>query len=257
MKVTFLGTGTSVGIPVIGCDCRVCMSTDPRNRRSRSSIHVEAGGTHVVVDTSLDFREQVLAQRVPRIDAVLITHSHADHIFGLDDIRRFNTIQGTIIPVYGSAGTIADLKRIFTYIDQSIPEPGVFRPRLKFIEIAGGFEAGALRVEAVPVLHGRVDTYGYRLEWDGRTVGYVPDCKEMPDASVERFAGVDVMILDGLRHRSHPTHLTVQAALDLLRRIGAKHSYLTHICHDLDHEETQESLPPGVFLACDGLSLKL
>jgi phosphoribosyl 1,2-cyclic phosphate phosphodiesterase len=211
----------------------------------------------VVVDTSLDFREQVLARRVPRIDAVLITHAHADHIFGLDDIRRFNTIQGSIIPVYGSAGTIADLQRIFTYVDVSLPEPGVFRPRLAFVEIAGGFTVGALRVEAVPVLHGRVDTYGYRLDWEGRAVGYVPDCKEMPDASVERFIGVDVMILDGLRHRSHPTHLTVEAALDLLRRIGAKHSYLTHICHDLEHEETQESLPPGVFLACDGLSLKL
>jgi phosphoribosyl 1,2-cyclic phosphate phosphodiesterase len=255
MKVTFLGTGTSVGIPVIGCDCTVCQSPDSRNHRRRSSIYVEAGGFHIVIDTSMDFREQVLAYRVPRIDAVLITHSHADHIFGLDDIRRFNTIQGTMIPVYGSAGAIADLKRIFTYVDQYVPEPGVFRPRLTFCTMAGVFMAGPVKVEALPVLHGRTETYGYRLEWEGRSLGYVPDCKEMPDSTVERLAGVDVMILDGLRHRSHPTHLTVEAALGLLARIGAKRSYLTHICHDLDHEETLEILPPSVYLACDGLKL--
>lgn len=255
MKITFLGTGTSVGIPVIGCDCKVCCSQDPRNRRHRSSIYVQAGGTHIVVDTSMDFREQVLTHKVPRIDAVLITHSHADHIFGLDDIRRFNTIQGTMIPVYGSQGAIADLKRIFTYVDQAVHEPGVFRPRLAFTPIAGAFQVGAVMVEALPVLHGRTETYGYRLEWEGRTMGYVPDCKEMPDSTVDRFKGVDVMILDGLRHRVHPTHLTVEAAMSLLQRIGAKRSYLTHICHDLDHEETQELLPASCYVACDGMTL--
>lgn len=255
MKVTFLGTGTSVGIPVIGCDCTVCKSQDPRNHRRRSSIHIEAGGFHIVIDTSMDFREQVLTFQVPRIDAVLITHSHADHIFGLDDIRRFNTIQGTMIPVYGSAGAIADLKRIFTYVDQHVPEPGVFRPRLTFCPMTGVFMAGPVKVEALPVLHGRTETYGYRLEWEGRTLGYVPDCKEMPASTLARFQGIDVMILDGLRHRPHPTHMTVEAALSLLVRIGAKRSYLTHICHDLDHEETQESLPHSIHVACDGMKL--
>ena len=255
MKVTFLGTGTSVGIPVIGCDCTVCRSQDPRNHRRRSSIYVTAGGFHIVIDTSMDFREQVLAYKVPRIDAVLITHSHADHIFGLDDIRRFNTLQGTMIPVYGSEGAIADLKRIFKYVDQSVHEPGVFRPRLSFIPLKGVFQAGPVTVEALPVLHGRTETYGYRLEWEGRTLGYVPDCKEMPEETINRFKGVDVMILDGLRHRSHPTHLTVESALGLLSRIGPKRAYLTHICHDLDHEETQESLPSSIYVACDGLTL--
>lgn len=255
MKITFLGTGTSVGIPVIGCDCAVCRSEDPRNHRRRSSLYVVAGGTHIVIDTSLDFREQVLAYHVPRIDAVLVTHSHADHIFGLDDIRRFNTLQGAMIPVYGSGGAVADLKRIFTYVDQAVHEPGVFRPRLAFTVVTGTFQVGAVTVEALPVLHGRTETYGYRLECEGRTLGYVPDCKEMPEASVERFRGVDVMILDGLRHRSHPTHLTVEAALSLLARIAAKKAYLTHICHDLDHEDTQETLPPSCFVACDGMTL--
>lgn len=255
LKLTFLGTGTSVGIPVIGCDCPVCCSQDPRNRRHRSSVYVEVGGFHVVIDTSMDFREQVLTYHVKRIDAVLITHSHADHIFGLDDIRRFNTLQGAMIPVYGSEGTVADLKRIFTYVDQSVPEPGVYRPRLKFCPVKGSFPAGPVMVEALPVLHGRTETYGYRLDCEGRSVGYVPDCKEMPERTVERLQGVDVMILDGLRHRAHPTHLTVAGALELLARIGAKRSYLTHICHDLDHEQTQETLPANTYLACDGMTL--
>ncbi|MEI6564834.1 MAG: MBL fold metallo-hydrolase [bacterium] len=255
MKATFLGTGTSVGIPVIGCDCTICRSRDPRNRRRRSSLYVEAGGFHIVIDTSMDFREQVLEYHVPRIDVVLITHSHADHIFGLDDIRRFNTIQGTTIPVYGSTGAISDLKRIFSYVDQAVPEPGVYRPRISFQAMKGRFSVGPVTVDALPVLHGKTETYGYRLEWEGRTVGYVPDCKEMPEETVKAFSGVDVMILDGLRHRSHPTHLTIELALGLLARIGAKRSYLTHICHDLDHEETQESLPAATFLACDGMTL--
>ena len=160
-----------------------------------------------------------------------------------------------MIPVYGSAVTIQDLKRIFSYVDQSAPEPGVFRPRLSFLEVKGGFQVGPFVIETLPVIHGRTETYGYRVECEGRTIGYVPDCKEMPDSTIGRFRGVDVMILDGLRHRSHPTHLTVEAALMLFARIGAKRSYLTHICHDLDHEETQESLPPGVFVACDGMTL--
>jgi phosphoribosyl 1,2-cyclic phosphate phosphodiesterase len=255
MKITFLGTGTSVGIPVIGCDCRVCRSQDPRNRRWRSSLYVEAGGTHILIDTSLDFREQALKFRVPRVDAVLITHSHADHIFGLDDIRRYNTIQGTIIPVFASPDTVADLKRIFSYINTNVPEPGVFRPRLEFNAVAGVFTVGTVAIEALPVVHGKSVTYGYRLDWEGRSVGYVPDCKTMPEATLKRFEGVDVMILDGLRHRTHPTHITIEAALELLKRIGARRSYLTHLCHDLDHEETQETLPSSVFVACDGLSL--
>ncbi|MEI7881009.1 MAG: MBL fold metallo-hydrolase [bacterium] len=257
MKVTFLGTGTSVGIPVIGCDCTICKSPDLRNRRRRSSVYIEAGGYHIVIDTSLDFREQVLEYRVPRIDAVLITHSHADHIFGLDDIRRFNTMQGTSIPVYGSTGTIADLKRIFSYVDQVAPEPGVYRPQIKFHEKHGRFLAGPVTVDALPVQHSRTETYGYRLEWGGKTLGYVPDCKEMPESTVAAFKGIDVMILDGLRHRDHPTHLSVESALGLLARIGAKRSYLTHICHEIDHEETQESLPTATFLACDGMTLTL
>lgn len=257
MKLTFLGTGTSVGIPVIGCNCKVCCSSDPRNKRRRSSVYIQTPEASVVIDTSLDFREQALTYGVPRVDAVLITHSHADHIFGLDDIRRYNTLQGMLIPVYASSETVADLRRIFNYINVREPEPGVFRPRLEFVEVHNSFEIGKIIVEPLQVIHGKAMTFGYRLEHGGKSLGYVPDCKEMPEAAVERFQGVDVMILDGLRHRPHPTHMTVDTALALLSRIGARHSYLTHICHDLDHEDTQEALPSGVFLACDGMVLTL
>lgn len=256
MKITFLGTGTSVGIPVIGCDCRVCRSQDPHNRRLRSSLYIEAGGVHIVIDTSLDFREQALTHRIPRVDAVLVTHAHADHIFGLDDVRRYNTMQGTVIPVYASPGTVADLRRIFTYINTDHPEPGVFRPRLDFIEVCAPFVVGAMRIEPLPIVHGRVDTYGFRLDAGGRSLGYVPDCKRMADAAVERFHGVDVMILDGLRHRTHPTHQTLEEAVALLGRIGARQSYLTHLCHDLDHGETQMALPAGLSVSHDGLILE-
>lgn len=256
MKCVFLGTGTSVGVPVIGCDCRVCRSTDPRNKRRRSSVYVVAAGVHVVIDTSLDFREQALTYRVPRVDAVLVTHSHADHIFGLDDIRRYNTLQGVVIPVYASAATVADLKRIFTYVNTDQPEPGVFRPRLNFVEVGAAFELGGVRIEPLPVLHGRTETFGFRMDAEGRSLGYVPDCKRMPDSTVDRFRGVDVMILDGLRHRPHPTHHTLEEAVALLQRIGARHSYLTHLCHDVDHEDAQAGLPAGMFVACDGMVLE-
>jgi phosphoribosyl 1,2-cyclic phosphate phosphodiesterase len=188
---------------------------------------------------------------------VLVTHSHADHIFGLDDVRRYNTLQGGEIPVYGSSETIADLKRIFNYVNENVPEPGVFRPQLDFIVVEKLFRVGSCKIEPLPVVHGKSATFGYRLEWGGYSVGYVPDCKEMPKATLERFKGVDVMILDGLRHRAHPTHLSVNDALALLKDIGARLSYLTHICHDLDHEETQSSLPHGVSLACDGMVISL
>ena len=256
MKIVFLGTGTSVGVPVIGCDCRVCASPDPHNKRLRSSIYVVAEGTHLVIDTSLDFRQQALAYRVPRVDAVLITHAHADHIFGLDDIRRYNTIQGAVIPVYASPGTVADLRRIFTYVAAEHPERGVFRPRLDFVEVREPFGVGAVRIEPLPIMHGRMETYGFRLGAGGCSFGYVPDCKQMTDDVVERFRGVDAMILDGLRHRSHPTHHTLEEAVALLKRIGARHSYLTHICHDLDHDEAQQVLPDGMFVSYDGLTLE-
>jgi len=256
MKLICLGTGTSVGVPVIGCDCAVCLSGDPRNRRRRTSLYLEAGGFHIVVDTPPDFREQVLEFKVSRVDAVLYTHSHADHIFGLDDMRRFNTMQDCVIPAYGSASTLGDLKRIFDYVDETRKMPGLYRPRIDFREIRGELDLGPVHVVPLKVVHGPDPPLGFLFESEGRTCGFVPDCREMSDDVAKRLAGVDIMILDALRHRPHKTHMTVAESVELLKRINAKRSYIIHLCHDLDHEETQKSLPDPIMVSYDGLTVE-
>ena len=256
MKAIFLGTGTSAGIPIIGCDCAVCTSTDRRNKRLRTSLYVEAGGTHVVVDTTPDFREQALRYRMPRVDAVLFTHSHADHIFGFDEIRRYNTMQDAVIPAYADAAALEDLKRIFDYVGTE-RVPGFYRPRINFECLDGPLSIGAMSVEPVDVMHGPATILGFRFEHAGRTLGYVPDCSSMSPESVSRFGGVDVMILDALRHRPHKTHLTVTDSIALLARIDAAQSYIVHMCHDLDHAETEATLPDGVKMAYDGLVVEV
>ena len=256
MKLTFLGTGTSVGVPVIGCECAVCTSTDPRNRRRRTSIYVEAGGVGILVDTAPDFREQALAYHIRQIDAVLFTHSHADHVMGFDDIRVFNVIQDRVIPAYGHAVTMSDVKRIFDYVDTE-GEPGVYRPRIEFLDVHGPFAVGAVDVLPVSVVHWEKPTYGYVFTHDEVRIAYVPDCKAMSDEVVDALRGVDVMVLDGLRHREHRTHLTVAECIDLLQRIGAKQSYMIHMTHDLDHEETERELPDGIRLSYDGLTVEV
>ena len=256
MKIIFLGTGTSVGVPMIGCGCLVCTSPDPRNRRRRTSLYLETGGFHAVVDTTPDFREQALQYKIPRLDAVLFTHSHADHIFGFDDVRRFNTIQKATIPAYGSPAAIADLKRIFDYVDSGDETPGAYRPKVEFREISSPFEIGGMEVDPIPIEHGPKPTLGYLFRTRGMSLGYFPDCHRMADEVVDRLRGVDVMILDALRHRPHATHLTVADSVAILRRIGAPRSYLIHLCHDLEHEETQKSLPPGMYVSYDGLAVE-
>jgi phosphoribosyl 1,2-cyclic phosphate phosphodiesterase len=254
MKATFLGTGTSVGVPMIGCGCAVCRSTDPRNKRRRTSFYVEAGGVKLLVDTPPDFREQALTFGLARVDAVLFTHAHADHIFGFDDIRRFNLLQGGVIPAYGAAQTLEDLRRIFNYIG-SDTEPGVYRPQIEFRLAAEPFRLGEVTVQPVPVTHGARAAQGYVFRCGGCSVCYIPDCRAIDDEVIAQIQGLDVMILDGLRHRPHSTHLTVAECLGYLRRIGARRSFMTHMCHDLDHEATERELPPDVRLAYDGLVL--
>ena len=254
MKATLLGTGTSSGIPVIGCECAVCASIDPRNKRRRTSLYVEAGGQHLLIDTTPDFREQALQYKLPRVDAVLFTHAHADHILGFDDIRRYNRMQGGVIPAYASATTMADVRRIFNYIGEEA-EPGLYQPRIDFRDVSGAFQVGPVTVTPLPVKHGPEPADGYLFEHDGRSLGYVPDCKEMGDAIVRRLAGVDVMILDALRYHPHKTHLTVDQSAELLARIRAKQSFIIHMCHDLDHEEVQQVLPESIDVSYDGLVL--
>ncbi|MDD2459705.1 MAG: MBL fold metallo-hydrolase [Kiritimatiellae bacterium] len=256
MELTFLGTGTSVGIPMIGCHCPVCSSANPRNVRRRTSLYVKTETVALVIDTPPDFRQQMLDFRIERLDAVVFTHAHADHIFGFDDIRRFNTLSGKVIPAYGDAETLDDVRRVFNYIGNRPSSQGLYRPLADFIEVTGPFQVGDIRFTPLDVRHGRKMT-GYLLEAGALRVGYVPDCHEMPAATVKRLVGVDVMILDALRYRPHPSHICVEESLALLAQIAPRAAYLIHLCHDLDHDVLAGALPPGVRVSYDGLRVRL
>lgn len=249
-NVTFLGSGTSHGVPMIGCTCDVCRSTDPRDRRSRPSVHVAVeDGPSILIDTSTDLRHQALANRIARVDAIVFTHSHADHVMGLDDVRRFNVMQGGEIPAYADERTADDLRRAFSYIFVPSNEKGGGLPQLALTTIAGPFSIGPVRIQPVPIFHGKRSILGYRL---GK-FAYLTDCNRVADESWPLLDGLDVLVLGALRHRPHPTHFTVAEALAVVERVKPRRCYLTHICHDLPHAATNAALPAGVELAYDGL----
>lgn len=252
IKVTFLGTGVSHGIPVIGCGCKVCRSKNPRDRRLRSSIHVECGGWHIQVDTPPDFREQSLKFRLPRVDALFFTHAHADHIFGLDDVRRFNEIQGGVIPVYASAETGKVLRDCFGYTLRP-PPPGLSVPYLELCEERWPVSLGEVTVHPLPVQHGKMQACGFMFASAETRVAYIPDCSGIPDSTLAMIQGCDAIALDALRPEPHPSHFSLDESVDHLLRIGAKQSWITHLCHLLGHEETGQMLPGGIQVAYDGM----
>jgi phosphoribosyl 1,2-cyclic phosphate phosphodiesterase len=250
--VTFLGTGTSHGVPMIGCDCATCHSTDPRDARLRPSIYLDvAGRGRILVDSSTDLRQQALRYNVTRVDAVIYTHSHADHILGLDELRRFNMLQGTSIPCYADARTWDALKKAFFYVFDGMARQGGGVPQLDVREIDGPFEAVGVQVVPVPILHGRTPILGLRFG----SFAYLTDCSAIPDTSWPLLEGVETLVIDALRHKPHPTHFTVAEAVVAIERIAPERAYLTHMAHDLPHAETCARLPRGVELAYDGLIL--
>jgi phosphoribosyl 1,2-cyclic phosphate phosphodiesterase len=276
MRVTLLGTGTSHGVPAIGCDCAVCRSTDPRDHRTRPSILIDlnGGGTQparepvagraagetspiaaavrfVLVDTATDLRAQALAHDIRRVDAILFTHSHADHVLGLDEVRRYNAIQRSGIGCYGDAVTLGDLRRMFAYIFDAPPKAGGGVPQLSLFRIGGPFSLGGVEIAPVPLMHGPWPILGYRLG----SFAYLTDCNHIPDASWPLLTGVRTLVLDALRDRPHSTHFSVAEALAVAERLGPERTYFTHICHDLPHAATCARLPAGVELAYDGLVL--
>lgn len=253
MRVTFLGTGTSHGVPMIGCDCSVCQSRDPHDQRMRTSILVESGGTSLLVDTTPDLRTQALRHGVRRVDAILYTHAHADHLFGLDDVRRFNAVNGGAMPIYAREDTLAEIRQRFGYVFGGGRAPGGGLPELRLWTIGGRFCVGGQEVVPVPIMHGAREILGFRFG----PLAYLTDCSGIPEASLKLLIGLDTLVLDALRRRPHPTHFSVSQAVAMAARIKARQTYFTHIAHDLGHEETSATLPPGVALAYDGLVLQL
>lgn len=249
-RVTFLGTGTSHGVPMIGCDCATCRSDDPRDKRWRPSIALRMpDGTSILVDTTPDLRSQALAFNLRRVDAILFTHDHADHVFGLDEVRRYNAMQRASIPCYANRGTLASLRRAFAYIFEE-PAYAGGNPRLDLFALAGEFSLGHETIVPVPLLHGDQEILGFRLG----SFAYLTDCNHIPDRSWPLLVGVTTLVLDALRDRPHPTHFSVAEALEVVERLKPARTYFTHICHDLPHAATCARLPAAVELAYDGLS---
>ena len=252
MRITFLGTGTSAGVPVIACECATCHSTDSRDRRWRPSIQLTLDDdTVVLVDASPDLRAQALRFGLTRVDTILLTHSHADHVLGLDDVRIFNFRQKSSIPCLGSAHSLTQVRKMFGYVfDPETPRGGGL-PQLTLATIAGPFCLGQETVIPIPLLHGTLPVFGFRV---GK-LAYLTDCNKIPDDSWGLLEELDILVLDALRHKPHPTHFTLEEAVSVARRIGARRTLFTHMTHDLPHRETCETLSDGMSLAYDGLTL--
>ena len=250
--LTVLGSGTSMGVPTIGCDCAVCHSTDPRDRRTRPSVMIEYAGKVVLIDTTPDFYAQAIRERITQVDAVLYTHTHADHILGIDDLRPLSfRHKPNNLPLYAKPEAAEFLRNMFRYIfDADYKFGGLARVELKPID--GAFELFGSRVAPVPVIHGEAEIFGFRFG----SMAYLTDFSEVPEASFRQLEGLDVLFLDALRHTPHPTHSTVANSLKIADRVQAKRVFFTHICHDLPHEATNRDLPAHVRLAFDGMKLE-
>lgn len=256
LSIQFLGTGTSVGVPQIGCPCHVCTSSDPRDKRRRSGVYVRAGETAFVIDTPPEFRLACLELKITKVDAVVLTHAHMDHIAGFDDVRRFNTLNGkTVLRCYAAPETVEAMRRLFPYITTKANKLGLYRPMIDFRPVTRAFRIGSVRLTPLPVEHGGPRTNGYLIEMDGKRAAYVPDCCELPDRVVRKLRGVDIMVLDCLRVRPHPTHLTLEKALACMKAIAPRRGYVTHMCHDLTHAEWLRLLPRPIRPAFDGLTV--
>lgn len=253
MKVSFLGTGTSQGVPVIGCTCEVCKSLDYRDKRYRCAIHLEINQKSLIIDTGPDFRSQVLRAGIEHLDAVLFTHEHKDHIAGLDDIRPFNFKQKKDMPVYGRKQVLDQVRREFHYVFSADKYPGI--PKINPIEITEDiFQVDGIDIIPIPVLHHQLPVFGFRIG----DFTYVTDANSFSDLAMERVQGTKVMVINALQRTPHISHFTLEEALLLAEKIGAEKTYFTHISHKLGlHREVSAELPEGIFLAYDGLTLEI
>jgi len=257
MRLTFLGTGTSFGVPQIGCDCAVCRSADPRDKRTRSGALLDADGRTILIDTPPELRLQLVTAGRSHVDAVLYTHEHADHINGIDDLRMFSVRQRRPLPLYGPAETLQRLRTSFNYIfDERVqPYEGTSKPALELRPLEPGTPASVAGVPVLPLAfqHGHLRVFGYRFG----DLAYITDVKEVPEAERRRLEGLKVLVLNGLWWRPHPTHLSIAEAVEVARTLGAERTYLTHLTHETAHADLEARLPPGVAPAYDGLTVEV
>jgi phosphoribosyl 1,2-cyclic phosphate phosphodiesterase len=257
MRLTFLGTGTSFGVPQIGCGCAVCRSTDPRDKRTRSGAILEAAGSNILIDTPPELRLQLLAGGFSRIDAVVYTHEHADHVNGIDDLRIFSVRQHGPLPIYGPSETLGRVRSSFNYIfdDAVRPYEGTSKPRLSLHPTEPGQPVIMAGVEVLPLAfqHGHLRVFGYRFGG----LAYITDVKAIPETAFDRLRGLDVLVLNALWWRPHPTHLSISEAVDTAQALGARRTYLTHLTHETGHAELEAQLPAGIFPAYDGLTVEV
>lgn len=255
--MTILGSGTSTGVPLLCCKCPVCRSKDPKNKRLRASAWLQTRGKSILIDTSTDLRQQALANKIPRVDAVLYTHPHADHIHGIDELRSFNFAQKTSIPIFGNEWTYQDLTRKFEYIFNSkLPVEGGGIPQLHLTQFSSAtpqVDVVGVPVQPIPVQHGSKECIAYRFD----SVAYVTDCSYIPETSLDRLKGLSVLVLDCVKIEPHKTHLNLDRALEMVEKIRPKKTFLTHLGHDFDYAKTNRKLPKGVKLAYDGLKIRV
>ena len=253
MQVTFLGTGTSQGVPVIGCDCDVCASMDYRDKRLRTSVYIQNGPDRIVIDTGPDFRQQMLRERVNRLHAVVFTHAHKDHTAGLDDVRSFNFLQSSDMPVYGQLEVLQQIRTEFAYAFGEKKYPGI--PLLSLKEISDRpFTIGETTLTPLPVTHLRLPVLGFRTG----DFAYITDANFIPESTYELLRGVRVMVLNALQREVHVSHFNLEQAVEVARKIGAEQTWFTHISHKMGlHTLTEKELPPGIRLAFDGMTLQL
>jgi phosphoribosyl 1,2-cyclic phosphate phosphodiesterase len=250
--LTVLGSGTSMGVPTLGCDCTVCHSSDPHDRRTRPSVMIEYAGKVVLIDTTPDFYMQAVREGITHLDAVLYTHTHADHILGIDDLRPLSyRLKPEKLPLYARPDAAAFLRRMFSYIFDADYKYGGL-PQLELKPIDGPVDIFGVCFVPITLIHGEIQIYGYRFG----SAAYLTDHSEIPESSLDQLEGLDILFLDALRHKPHPTHSTVQNSLRIVERLKPKRAFFTHICHDLAHEATNATLPRNVRLSFDGMKLE-
>lgn len=252
MRIKVLGSGTSQGVPVIGCNCGTCKSENKKDKRLRASVYIETKDTKFLIDTSIDFRRQMLENNISDIDAVLFTHHHADHIFGMDDLRQINQRLDKYVDVFGSKGTLDEISVTFRYIfdEELIMHKCVPLINLNVIENKKFFYQG-IKIIPIEVFHGRIKIFGYRIS----NFAYITDCSKIPEEEYDKLKNLDLLIINALRRRPHPTHFNLEQAVDMAKLFRPRQTYLTHITHDMKHDEINSSLPDNIQLAHDGLEI--